>query len=193
MKPNCYLHALSSHVPAEVLTNDDLSKLVETNDEWITTRTGIKRRHRLSGEENASDLGTHAARYARKYKHLLVPASYVDSDGVRLGVWISNLRAARKNRPDSYQVTPAHIKKLNSIGMVWDARDAKWGTAYQQAKAYYKAHGNLHAAANYKSDETGFCLGDWLRRMREWDTTHDPKLTSERRAMLDKIGMEWSE
>ena len=134
-----------------------------------------------------------ASRYARKYKHLLVPASYVDSDGVRLGVWISNLRAARKNRPDSYQVTPAHIKKLNSIGMVWDARDAKWGTAYQQAKAYYKAHGNLHAAANYKSDETGFCLGDWLRRMREWDTTHDPKLTPERRAMLDKIGMEWSE
>lgn len=134
-----------------------------------------------------------AARYARKYKHLLVPASYVDSDGVRLGVWVSNLRAARKNRPDSYQVTLAHIKKLNSIGMVWDARDAKWGTAYQQAKAYYKAHGNLHAAANYKSDETGFCLGDWLRRMREWDTTHDPKLTPERRAMLDKIGMEWSE
>lgn len=134
-----------------------------------------------------------AARYARKYKHLLVPASYVDSDGVRLGVWISNLRAARKNRPDSYQVTPAHIKKPNSIGMVWDARDAKWGTAYQQAKAYYKAHGNLHAAANYKSDETGFCLGDWLRRMREWDITHDPKLTPERRAMLDKIGMEWSE
>ena len=134
-----------------------------------------------------------AARYARKYKHLLVPASYVDSDGVRLGVWISNLRAARKNRPDSYQVTPAHVKKLNSIGMVWDARDAKWGTAYQQAKAYYKAHGNLHAAANYKSDETGFCLGDWLRRMREWDTTHDPKLTPERRAMLDNIGMEWSE
>lgn len=134
-----------------------------------------------------------ASRYARKYKHLLVPASYVDSDGVRLGVWISNLRAARKNRPDSYQVTLAHIKKLNSIGMVWDARDAKWGTAYQQAKAYYKAHGNLHAAANYKSDETGFCLGDWLRRMREWDATRDPKLTPERRAMLDKIGMEWSE
>lgn len=117
-----------------------------------------------------------------------------DHGTVREANWERNFRsAARKNRPDSYQVTPAHIKKLNSIGMVWDARDAKWGTAYQQAKAYYKAHGNLHAAANYKSDETGFCLGDWLRRMREWDTTHDPKLTPERRAMLDKIGMEWSE
>ena len=100
-----------------------------------------------------------ASRYARKYKHLLVPASYVDSDGVRLGVWVSNLRAARKNRPDSYQVTPAHIKKLNSIGMVWDARDAKWGTAYQQAKAYYKAHGNLHAAANPTKPASAWATG----------------------------------
>lgn len=134
-----------------------------------------------------------ALAYKTEHGDLEIPSVYKTADGVWLGVWISNLRAARKNRPDSYQVTPAHIKKLNSIGMVWDARDAKWGTAYQQAKAYYKAHGNLHAAANYKSDETGFCLGDWLRRMREWDTTHDPKLTPERRAMLDKIGMEWSE
>lgn len=134
-----------------------------------------------------------ALAYKTEHGDLEIPSVYKTEDGVWLGVWISNLRAARKNRPDSYQVTPAHIKKLNSIGMVWDARDAKWGTAYQQAKAYYKAHGNLHAAANYKSDETGFCLGDWLRRMREWDTAHDPKLTPERRAMLDKIGMEWSE
>ena len=37
MKPNCYLHALSSYVPAEVLTNDDLSKLVETNDRLAET------------------------------------------------------------------------------------------------------------------------------------------------------------
>lgn len=133
-----------------------------------------------------------AARYARKYKHLLVPASYVDSDGVRLGVWVSNLRAARKNRPDSYQVTPAHIKKLNSIGMVWDARDAKWGTAYQQAKAYYKAHGNLHAAANYKSDETGFCLGDWIRRMRESYAARDARLTPERVENLSALGMVWT-
>ena len=53
-----------SYVPEQIVTNDDLAKIVETNDEWITTRTGIKRRHRLSQEENASDLGTHAARKA---------------------------------------------------------------------------------------------------------------------------------
>ena len=108
-----------------------------------------------------------ASRYARSHKHLLVPAGYVDKDGVNLGVWISNLRAARKNRPDSYQVSPAHIRKLDSIGMVWDARDAKWCAAYQQAAEYYAANGNLRVPANYKTAADGFCLGDWLRRMRE--------------------------
>lgn len=32
-------------VPQHVVTNDDIAKIVETNDEWITTRTGIRRRH----------------------------------------------------------------------------------------------------------------------------------------------------
>lgn len=36
---------LGSYLPARILTNDDLSKMVETNDEWITERTGIKERH----------------------------------------------------------------------------------------------------------------------------------------------------
>ena len=133
-----------------------------------------------------------ASRYARSHKHLLVPAGYVDKDGVNLGVWISNLRAARKNRPDSYQVSPAHIRKLNSIGMVWDARDAKWCAAYQQAAEYYAANGNLRVPANYKTAADGFCLGDWLRRMREWDREQDEKLTDERRNLLDAIGMEWN-
>ena len=132
-----------------------------------------------------------AARYARSHKHLLVPASYVDKDGINLGVWISNLRAARKNRPDSFQVTPEHVKKLDSIGMVWDARDAKWCAAYQQAADYYAEHGDLRINSSYKSGDDGFCLGDWLRRMREWNDTGDDKLTPERRKLLDAIGMEW--
>ena len=132
-----------------------------------------------------------AARYARSHKHLLVPASYVDKDGVNLGIWISNLRAARRNRPDSYQVSPAHVKKLDSIGMVWDARDAKWCAAYQKAADYFAAHGDLHVNSSYKTDADGFCLGDWLRRMREWNASGDEKLTPERRKLLDAIGMEW--
>lgn len=48
------------YVPEKIVTNDDLSKIVDTNDEWITSRTGIKQR-RISEGENTSDLGTKAA------------------------------------------------------------------------------------------------------------------------------------
>lgn len=49
-----------SYVPPTVVTNDDLSKLVDTNDEWITTRTGIQRRH-ISTTETASEMAAKAA------------------------------------------------------------------------------------------------------------------------------------
>ena len=53
-----------SHVPERRLTNDDLSKMVDTSDEWITQRTGIKER-RIAGEgETTASLGTAAARRA---------------------------------------------------------------------------------------------------------------------------------
>ena len=50
--------------PARIITNDDLSKMVETSDEWIRTRTGIRERHVVSPGENTSDLGLTAAREA---------------------------------------------------------------------------------------------------------------------------------
>ena len=50
-----------SYLPEKVLTNDDMSKLVDTNDEWITTRTGIKQRHIAAEDEYTSDLGAKAA------------------------------------------------------------------------------------------------------------------------------------
>jgi len=51
-------------VPKTVITNDDLTKLYDTSDEWIFTRTGIKERRIVSGEENARDLGFEAAKNA---------------------------------------------------------------------------------------------------------------------------------
>ena len=50
-------------LPAKVVTNDDMSKLVETSDEWIATRTGIRTRHFCAGETQA-DLAEQAARRA---------------------------------------------------------------------------------------------------------------------------------
>ena len=51
-------------LPETVITNDDLTKLYETSDEWIYTRTGIKERRVVSGNESAIDLGERAAKNA---------------------------------------------------------------------------------------------------------------------------------
>ncbi len=49
------------YVPDRILTNADLEKMVETSDEWITTRTGIKERHIADKEIATSDLACEAA------------------------------------------------------------------------------------------------------------------------------------
>ena len=53
-----------SYLPDKVLTNDDLARLVDTSDEWIFTRTGIRQRHIAADEQNASDLALVASRQA---------------------------------------------------------------------------------------------------------------------------------
>ena len=48
---NSYIKDIAFYVPEKVLTNDDLSKMMDTSDEWIRTRTGIQKRHTV-GETN---------------------------------------------------------------------------------------------------------------------------------------------
>ncbi|MCP4394621.1 MAG: ketoacyl-ACP synthase III [Alphaproteobacteria bacterium] len=55
-----------SYLPEKVLTNDDLSKMVDTSDEWITERTGMKKRHIAAEGEYTSDLAINAAKIALK-------------------------------------------------------------------------------------------------------------------------------
>ncbi len=52
---------LGVHIPTRILTNDDLAKLVETTDEWIVQRTGIRTRHVAEPDQAASDLGVPAS------------------------------------------------------------------------------------------------------------------------------------
>jgi len=62
--PSARIVGTGSYVPARVLTNADLEKLVDTSDEWILTRTGISERHIASDEEATSDLAYHAGQAA---------------------------------------------------------------------------------------------------------------------------------
>ena len=57
---------VGKYLPEKILTNADLEKMVDTSDEWITTRTGIKERHIAAKNEATSDLATKAAKEALK-------------------------------------------------------------------------------------------------------------------------------
>ena len=57
----CSISGVGSYVPARILTNADLEKLVDTSDEWITSRTGIKERRLAAKNEFTSDLAANAA------------------------------------------------------------------------------------------------------------------------------------
>jgi len=65
-----------SYLPEKVLTNDDLAKIVDTTDEWILTRTGIKERHIAADNETCSDMGAKAA--ARAIESAGITAAEVD-------------------------------------------------------------------------------------------------------------------
>jgi len=60
----CSIAAVGAYVPEKVMTNADLEKIVDTTDEWITTRTGIRQRRIAAEDEHTSDLGAKAARIA---------------------------------------------------------------------------------------------------------------------------------
>ena len=63
---NIAIIGLGYHLPKRVLTNADLERLVDTSDEWITSRTGIKERRIADKHEKNSDLAIHAAKNALK-------------------------------------------------------------------------------------------------------------------------------
>jgi 3-oxoacyl-[acyl-carrier-protein] synthase-3 len=59
-KVQAAITAVNGFVPEYILTNKELEGMVETNDEWITSRTGIKERRILKGNLGTSDMATHA-------------------------------------------------------------------------------------------------------------------------------------
>jgi len=63
---NAGIIGMGHSYPEGILTNADLEKMVDTNDEWITTRTGIKQRHKAEPDEYTSQFGTKAALQALK-------------------------------------------------------------------------------------------------------------------------------
>lgn len=64
LKQRAVVAGVGSYLPERIMTNDDLSKIVDTTSEWIVQRTGIERRHIAAEDQNTSDLATIAANRA---------------------------------------------------------------------------------------------------------------------------------
>ncbi len=64
MADGCAITGIGSYVPEHVLTNADLEKIVDTTDDWITSRTGIRERRMAAEDEYTSTMGIAAARIA---------------------------------------------------------------------------------------------------------------------------------
>jgi 3-oxoacyl-[acyl-carrier-protein] synthase-3 len=77
-----------AYVPERVLTNSDLEQMVDTSDEWILTRTGIRERHIAAPGETSSVMGTHAARAALERAGLVAS----DLDLILLGTCTADYR-----------------------------------------------------------------------------------------------------
>lgn len=73
-----YIRSTGSYLPEKTLTNADLEKMVDTTDDWIVQRTGIKERHVAAADQPTSDMATKAARAALESSGL----SAEDIDGV---------------------------------------------------------------------------------------------------------------
>ena len=89
-------------IPDTVITNDDLTQLYETSDEWIYSRTGIKERRVVSGEENAIDLGFAASKNA-------IEKAGIDPEDIDL------ILAASSAPPDLYPAIACHIHERLGI------------------------------------------------------------------------------
>jgi 3-oxoacyl-[acyl-carrier-protein] synthase-3 len=72
----CSITGVGSYLPVKILTNAHLEKMVETSDEWIITRTGIKSRRLAARDEFTSDMAAHAAQ--RAMKKAAVTADQID-------------------------------------------------------------------------------------------------------------------
>ncbi len=141
-------------LPETVITNDDLTKLYETSDEWIYTRTGIKERRVVSGNQNAIDLGLEAALKALE-KAKMTPDE------------IDLIIAASSAPPDLYPAIACHIHQRLGIEKqipAFDITAACSGLIYGMsiAKAYISS--GMYKTVLVVATDNNSRLVDWTDR-----------------------------
>ena len=143
------LTSSGSYLPNNICSNDELSKFIDTSDEWISKRSGIKNRHFVSKNETTSDLALHAALKAIKN-------STLDKDDI-------NLLIVATTTPDNTFPSTATMvqKKLNIKGAAFDIQAVCAGFVFALSVAK-----SLMKDNNYKN-----CLvigADSMSKLLDW-------------------------
>ena len=136
MSQNSKLYAsfksIGAYVPPKILSNEDLEKMVDTSDEWIVKRTGIKERHIASEDEATSDMGAKAAKLA-------IERAKLDSSDI-------DLVLCATVTPDYFNMPSTACLIANKLGikdtMALDISAACTGFVYalQTAKAFIESN-----------------------------------------------------
>ena len=141
-----------SYVPEKVLTNDDLAKMVDTNDEWITTRTGIKERRIVAENEATSDLAIKAAERA-------IENAGIDKNEIDL-VIVATIT------PDHIAASTAAIvqDKLGIKAAAFDLSAACTGFVYAYASGYSFIKAGIYKKVLVIGAEIMSSIVDWEDR-----------------------------
>ena len=130
-----------------------------------------------------------AKQYYEENGNLLIPVSYFVED-INLGVWLRGQKGAYHGN-NRRKITTEHIKRLESIGIVWDYNDViedNWDSMYKVAKQYFDEHGDIHIAQGKKY--RNYELGSWIHTQRRQRVKG--LLPEEKIVKLDELGIRWN-
>lgn len=150
-----------SYLPERVLSNRDLEQMVETSDEWIVTRTGVKERRLARSDEYASDMGLRAALQAME-------SAGISPEAIDL-ILVATITPDYVF-PSTACLLQARLKAVNAAAVDLQAACTGYIYALSQAKAYidsglYKnilivASEKLSSIVNYRDRNTCVLFGD---------------------------------
>lgn len=141
------------YLPERIMTNDDLSKLVDTSDDWIVERSGIRERRIAAPHEHTSDLAIAAARVA--LRHADVDASEID---------LIILATATPDRTFPATATRVQAKLGATRAMAFDQQAVCSGFIYALATADAYLRGGMAKTALVIGAETFSRILDWSDR-----------------------------
>ena len=126
--------------------------------------------------------------YHAEHGDVRVPASYRTPSGYQLGTWVSNRRNEYNASPQ--RISPERIADLEALGMIWDDLAERFAVGLAALTAYHAEHGHVRVPASYRTP-SGYRLGQWFRKQRTAYNASPRRISPERIADLEALGMVW--